>query len=129
MCLPLSLVPVQAVVACLVAACIRMAHVLAVAVLVELVFAILGMQLFQGEMHSCTSGTCCTDATDPGSCTVGAAVVDDERLSNDWDTPTVCLAGCCMLFALRCRAWFIAATGAWDPMMLACRARRADRHL
>lgn len=99
MCLPLSLVPVQAVVACLVAACIRMAHVLAVAVLVELVFAILGMQLFQGEMHSCTSATCCTDATDPGSCTV-SAVSWMMRGSAMYGTPLLCVllgAACCLL--------------------------------
>jgi hypothetical protein len=28
------------------------------------------MQLFMGEMHSCTSDTCCVDAADQGSCMV-----------------------------------------------------------
>ena len=42
-------------------------HVVVVVGLVQLVFAVLGLQLFMGKMHHCSADTCCSA---PGVCQV-----------------------------------------------------------
>jgi hypothetical protein len=55
--LPLEL---QAVVSCLLMSISGVLHVVVVVGLVQLVFAVLGLQLFMGKMHHCSADTCCS---------------------------------------------------------------------
>jgi Ion transport protein len=74
---------IQAVVTCLYKSLLSVINVVAIAFVLILVFAILGMELFMGEFYSCSSPVCCVDAVGGGCVTV----IDQDQCTGYFPPP------------------------------------------